>query len=150
MTPARTPPAGYHLWENSKDEHGRLVRDPFEDQAGPFWTHAERGVTGFLATEKHCNGAGIVHGGCLATLADTHLFVAASSELAQDGPSVTVSLTVNFTKAARIGDWVEAKGKVESSTPGMLFVSGRIQVGDATIATYSGVVKRIKPRTARL
>lgn len=121
-----------------------MLNDPFEEAAGPFYYNQEQSKSGFLCAKKNCNGMLMCHGGCIAALADANVFTVGKHEL--PGPSVTISLTVNYTSGAQIGEWVEATGDVTSSTKNMLFVSGRVYVGERTVATYSAVVKKLQSR----
>tara|TARA_R110002110_G_scaffold179197_7_gene384599 strand:- start:163 stop:606 length:444 start_codon:yes stop_codon:yes gene_type:complete len=134
--------AGYQSWDG---------HDPFEDHAGPFFfrTHEDGSVTcAFEARAQHCNGGGFLHGGMLMTFADYSLFAIGRDIL--DGPSVTVSFSAEFTAAAGVGNFVEARGEVVRNTGSMVFLRGQVFTGagedEQILLNFSGIVKRIKKR----
>ena len=60
------------------------AHDPFESRSGPFYYRTEENdeiVCAFRAEDRHMNGAGFMHGGCLMTFADFALFGIATREL---------------------------------------------------------------------
>jgi len=91
------------------------TRDHYEVHNGPFWHREENGkVRGvFRVEQKHINGGGAVHGGCLMTFADYCLFAIANTVL-HEGRGVTLSFATEFidmqqvlTAVARLyGDWL--------------------------------------------
>jgi uncharacterized protein (TIGR00369 family) len=80
---------------------GPLYARPTSDQSASF-------ILAFRAEAQHANRYGVVHGGMLATLADT----AIGANLARTGTTVETTLTLNLTldyiAGARIDDWLEA------------------------------------------
>ncbi len=131
--------AGWRTWSGL---------DPFEDQSGPFYFREnEAGVvtTAFRAEQKHMNGGGFMHGGCMMTFADFSLFAIAWKELA-DSRAVTVSLNGEFVGPARPGDLVTATGEVVRAGGSLLFVRGLIATGGSPMLNFSGVVKKIRSR----
>ena len=94
---------------------------PYE-RAGPFVQHVgpihlrERGdelVFGLRAEERHANRRGTVQGGLLATFADFALSRAIEADARDDKDRATVSLTVDFLKPAKPGDWIESRTRVD-------------------------------------
>ena len=72
--------------------------DAFETRAGPFYFRTDengQSVSAFRAEQKHMNGGGFMHGGCMMTFADYALFCIAWEEL-KDSRAVTVSHPMNF------------------------------------------------------
>jgi len=127
---------------------GRYDTDPFENITGPFYAKRnQRGrmVCAFRAEQKHMNGGGFMHGGCMATFADYALFMIADKELEGVG-SVTASLNVEFVDSAREGDLVQATGEVTKAGGSMVFVRGLGKVGTRTIFSFSAIVKKIRRR----
>jgi uncharacterized protein (TIGR00369 family) len=122
--------------------------DPYEDLAGPFYFREdpERGmVCAFRAEQKHMNGGGFMHGGCMLTFADYSLFVIGRAAL-KDAHAVTVSLNGEFVGPANVGDLVEATGEVVRAGGSLVFLRGMISTGGRAMMTFSGVVKKTKPR----
>ena len=124
------------------------VGDPFEVLAGPFYTRRDevgRVTCAFRAEQKHMNGGGFMHGGCMLTFADYALFVIGRAALS-DGYAVTVSLNGDFVGPASEGDLVEATGEITRAGGSLVFIRGLIATGGSPMMTFSGVVKKVKKR----
>lgn len=123
--------------------------DPFEDQSGPFYFREEADGSircAFRAEPKHMNGGGFMHGGCLLTFADFSLFALAVREL-KDHRSVTVSLNGEFAGSASVGELVECTGEVVRDG-GLVFIRGLVSTSGRPLLNFSGIVKKLRPRTA--
>lgn len=121
--------------------------DAFEDYIGPFYFKKmdDGGYRcAFISEEKHLNGGGMLHGGMLMSYADFALFATARDHLDMDGMAVTVSMNSEFISAGPVGQLIEAEGEVTRATRSLLFARGRIFCGDATIMTFSGIMKKLK------
>lgn len=130
-------------------EHFELLRGNvgFGALIGPLYLRKPRDgriyAWGFRATEKHLNPAGIVHGGMLVSFADTCLgalaFFAGGKAL-----SSTIDLASSFVAPGRAGDWIECTGAVTRTTRDLVFVTGRVYVGDRTLVDLKGIWKKIQ------
>ena len=130
--------AGWKVWGS----------DPFEWMAGPFYTRTEADgevVCAFRAEKKHMNGGGAMHGGCLLTFADYALFSIGADALEGVG-SVTANLSGDFLDAGMEGELIEARGQVTRAGKSLVFIRGLITTGERTLMSFSGIVKRTKPR----
>lgn len=129
---------GYKTWEGL---------DPHEDFVGPFyWKKTDEGVKCALVVEdKHCNAMGSVHGGMLATFADFALFAIAQDSL-PGVEGVTINLTSDFCAAAMLGEFLEADGEIIRETGSMIFLRGRLFVGDRNVLMFSGIIKKPRPK----
>ncbi len=72
----------------------------------------DRVILGLAAREAHCNARGMIHGGFIAALADAAMGHSCGQVLAAQGRKpegglVTVSLSVDYVGAAKIGQWLE-------------------------------------------
>lgn len=136
MTPVT--PEGYYIFDPD---------DPFEMQTGPFYSPTGQEPIGFAfrAERRHCNRSGIVHGGCLMTMADLTLCVTAR-EGTDDTGVVTVSMTSDFVTGGKIGDWIVSSAEVIKRTNSLVFVRGQVTANGTTLVNVSAVVKRIKPK----
>lgn len=119
--------------------------DPFEEISGPFYFRedAPGPRAAFRAEQKHMNGGGFLHGGCLMTFADYCLFTFARAVLREDF-AVTVTLNGEFVGSVQAGSLVEGTGEVVRAGGSLIFVRGRIAVGDEPVMTYSGVIKKVR------
>ena len=129
--------AGWRLWS----------ADPYELLSGPFYARrAEDGrmICAFRAEEKHMNGGGFMHGGCLMTFADYALFCIATDDLQGSGSSVTASFNAEFIDAARVGDIVEASGEVVRAGGSLVFIRGLISTAGRPLLNFSAILKRVR------
>jgi acyl-coenzyme A thioesterase PaaI-like protein len=128
------------------------TRDNFETHNGPFWHRIEEDGSircAFRVEKKHLNGsAKNVHGGAFMSFADYCLFAIASPIL--EGPAVTVSFGCEFLDAAQEGELIEGSGEVTRAGGSMIFLRGLLKSGERSLFTFSGTIKRIKPRTPGL
>jgi uncharacterized protein (TIGR00369 family) len=88
---------------------------PFLEHVGPILIREGDGdlVLGLQTEERHANHRGTVQGGLLSTFADFALGRAIEAD-AEDGKDrATVSLTVDFLKPAKPGDWIESRTRVD-------------------------------------
>lgn len=136
------PPDGFVL---------QTGRGPFTSHNGPFYHRpdAEEAHQAFLATERHCNSVGLVHGGMLSAFMDGLLAYAAGRGASADGragPStpVTVNLNISFLQMGRAGEWVIGEARATRVTRDMVFVEGRAHVGPRDLVRASGVFKLMR------
>ena len=119
--------------------------DEFEESLGPFLSKEEANGMRSCAVQsdhRHANGMGILHGGFLMTFADFALFEFAGWD--PDNPSVTIAFNSEFISAGKVGDVVIARGECTRRTKSIMFARGSLMVGDETLMTFSGVLKRIR------
>ncbi len=124
------------------------TRDTFDSLIGPFYFRKDAGGhnrCAFRAQQKHMNAGHRMHGGCLMTFADIALFMLAYQEM-EGSKGVTVQLDSTFLDAARVGDLVEATGEVTRAGGSLVFVRGQITSGERLLFTFSGVIKKLKPK----
>ncbi len=130
--------AGWHHWNH----------DPFETRSGPFFMRREEDgsyLSAFRAEDRHMNGAGFMHGGCLMTFADFALFAIATDEL--DGANaVTMNLSNDFLGAIHPGALVEARGEVTRGGGKTIFVRGLITGDSKPSLSFTGIIRKFSPR----
>ena len=88
---------------------------PFLEHVGPICIddHGDELVLGLRAEERHTNHRGTVQGGLLSTFADFALGRAIEFDADDGKDRATVSLTVDFIKPAKPGDWIESRTRVD-------------------------------------
>ncbi len=122
--------------------------DPFEDRAGPFYEkQLEDGsaLVAFRAEQRHMNGGGFMHGGCLMTFADGALFSIARKEL--DGyHAVTMHLTGDFLAQVKVGQLVEARGEVVRGGGKTIFVAGVVTADGVPALRFDGIIRKLQKR----
>lgn len=118
--------------------------DDYVNHIGPFYYLPGADGTMQVALkveQRHLNGGGIMHGGCLLSLADTALYVFALDNLQTSG-GVTMQLDAQFLSPGNLGDIVIATGEITRAGQSTIFGRGQIKVGDRMVMTFSGVIKR--------
>ena len=93
------------------------TRDHYEVHNGPFWHRVENGKVRcvFRVEQKHINGGGAVHGGCLMTFADYCLFAIANTVSTKAAALRCHSRPSSSTRSTR-ASW--SRAPVKSSAPG--------------------------------
>jgi uncharacterized protein (TIGR00369 family) len=122
--------------------------DPFETRAGPFFMR--RGDDGGIASafrseDRHMNGGGFMHGGCLMTFADFALFAIAHDTLKGDH-AVTLNLAGDFLGPIGPGVLVEARGEVTRGGGKTIFVRGLVTGDGAPALSFTGIIRRLAKR----
>ena len=123
----------------------RWIGDPFEERAGPFYDRElEDGsfVSAFRAEERHMNGAGFMHGGCLMTFADSAIFTIARKAMG-DSRGVTLHLTGDFLDPARVGQLIEARGEVVRAGGKTVFVQGIVTADGQPVLRFDGIIRKV-------
>lgn len=130
--------AGWRYWNG----------DPFENRAGPFYMRreADGSVTSAFRTEdRHMNGAGSIHGGCLMTFADFALFSIATDALGTD-MGVTMNLSADFLGGAGPSVLIEARGDVTRGEGKTIFARGLVTADGAPALSFTGIIRRLTKR----
>ncbi|TNE31513.1 MAG: PaaI family thioesterase [Alphaproteobacteria bacterium] len=120
--------------------------DAFEQRAGPFYERREEDgshVAAFRAEERHMNGAGFMHGGCMMTFADSALFTIATDALA-GSRGVTMHLSGDFLDPARVGQLIEARGDVVRAGGKTIYVVGMIRADGAPVLSFNGIIRKVR------
>lgn len=118
---------------------------PFNALVGPLYRREdEKGVSiGIHVEEKHTNSRGICHGGLLATLADLALgyaLVGHGDKLS--GSFFTVQLSIDYARAARVGEWIESEVKVQHAGARLAFANCYLVADGRRIARASAIFAR--------
>jgi uncharacterized protein (TIGR00369 family) len=112
---------------------------PFLEYVGPIHVReaGDQLTLGLRAEERHANHRGTVQGGLLSTFADFALGRAIEQDADDDTPRATVSLTVDFLKPAKPGDWIESTTRVDR-------VGGTLSFADCSLAVDGREVVRAR------
>ena len=120
----------------------------FLDHGGPYYLGAPVDgvrVVGLRIVPHHINYQDAAHGGVISTFADVALSHAVyDAERPRLAPS-TVTLTGNYLLGAKLGDWLEARVRIDRLGGRTAYTSGGIWRGDEQIATMSGVFAFKRP-----
>jgi acyl-coenzyme A thioesterase 13 len=124
-------PEGFAPYEN---------QGPFLEHIGPIQacrTSAGELTLGLRAEERHANHRGTVQGGVLSTFADFALGRAIEQDAEDDKGRATVSLTIDFLKPAKPGDWIESRARVDR-------VGGTLAFADCSLVVDGREVVRAR------
>lgn len=139
MTELKSVPEGFAPIESSSlfgGRNGPVYEKTSED--GKDW------VRGFLAQDKHCNAAGIVHGGMLMTFAD--IFISRAVMAVADPPFVTLRMGCDFISPAFNGSWIEGRAQVTKRGREIVFLEGQITSRGKTVMNVTSQFKILRPR----
>ena len=112
---------------------------PFLEHVGPVLVRDDDGgpVFGLLVEARHTNHRGTIQGGMLSTFADFALGRAIEADADDGKERATVSLTVDFLKPAKPGDWIETRTRVER-------VGGTLAFADCSLTVAEREVVRAR------
>ncbi|WP_373356183.1 PaaI family thioesterase [Pseudoroseicyclus sp. CXY001] len=146
---APSDPPGGEGWR-AREATGR-----YPTTIGIVWERDAGGVfqIAMRCTEEHDNGNGAMHGGIIASLADMGLGGLVRRHRNPDGEtgpgkvlSATIQLDISYASAALIGELVESRAEITHATRSMTFASGRLVVGERTVAAMQGIFKIVGRR----
>ncbi len=114
-------------------------KSPLTDPWEPLYSRVEDQavIIGLRAEEQHCNSRGFVHGGLISALADNALGLSCAKQHEPAGGLVTVSLNMEFLKAARIGKWLEFVTSFTKTGRTLDFAQGHVTADSERCALVS-------------
>ncbi|MGE0155056.1 MAG: PaaI family thioesterase [Reyranellaceae bacterium] len=115
----------------------------FNSTNGPFYARreAEDLALGFRVQQRHCNPAGILHGGMMMTMADMTASFGAALQSGIDKFMPTVSMSFDFVASGRVGDWVEGRCRLLKLTRSLAFTAVSLSVAGKPLLRASCVMK---------
>ncbi len=97
---------------------------------------------------RHENLQGIIHGAVTLSLIDISMFTTMHVVgTGNAGPSVTLELSTQFVGAGDMIRPLDAVTEIVRETGNMLFVRGQVVQDDDVVASFSGIVRKMKPRS---
>jgi acyl-coenzyme A thioesterase PaaI-like protein len=119
------------------------VTDDFVRLIGPLWYKAEdeRLRVGLPLEPRHGNPMGWAHGGLLVTVADMVMGAGSGHATAIRWPHPTISLSTEFVRGARLGQWLEGTARIARRTANFCFCSCDLTCGGEIVLVASGVFK---------
>jgi uncharacterized protein (TIGR00369 family) len=142
VTSAPTPaseggiPAGFKPLTGGPD-------DMFIGINGPLYRKrdGEQFVLGLRVERRHCNPAGICHGGMLLTFVDMAMVLSASYQGKLGYFLPTINLSADFLAPASAGTWMEARTELLRVTRNMVFAQCMVRADGTPVVRASGVFK---------
>jgi acyl-coenzyme A thioesterase PaaI-like protein len=131
----RAPPAGFAPL---------ATVSPFVNRAGEFFIRPEEDGSQTVGTwigPDQANSEGFVHGGFLLTFADFAMTTVTAG--------ITLNLSADFLRPARIGDWIEARIIVRKASDTLIFADAIATGGDRAVLRVSGLFLPFRKRAPR-
>ena len=123
------------------------VMGAFHELVGPVYMkrHDAMLVAGIIVEARHCNLAGKLHGGMLATMIDSAFAYVARDT--QDPPvrGVTTTFSIDFMGSAEIGQWIEAHIDVVRAGRRVVFLNCFVWCEGQRIARASATFQIVGP-----
>ena len=135
---------GWHRWD-LKDETlfngavmGKLITRVDNDGKARLRMFPER---------RHMNLQGVIHGAVTLSLIDIALFVTMHRiGTGNAGPSVTLELSTQFVGGGDPERVMDAVTEIVRETGKLVFIRGLVVQDNDTVASFSGIVRKMQPR----
>jgi len=128
----QAPPAGFEELE---------LASGFNTAFGPIYRHETEQKLGFRMGPQHLNPVGVLHGGAMATFADTMVLAIVREIPTRESHTPTISITVDYVAAAPAGSWIEADTILVKATRTMLFVQAIITADGEVVSRANGIYR---------
>lgn len=144
-----TPHPDYPGWYYWTD----VPEDSFGAQTGLILFRAEGARESRTArvrmfpTALHLNNGGSIHGGAVMSFIDMALFAGGRCAGMGEGHYVTLDCATHFIARGRIDVPLDAVLRMVGETRGgLVFLSGHCEQDGATCHSFTGTLKRVRPR----
>jgi uncharacterized protein (TIGR00369 family) len=104
-------------------------------------------IIGLRLAKPHTNGRGLIHGGLIAALADNAMGYSCAQATGWSSSLVTISLAVDFTGTAEIGQWLAVETEVIKTGNTICFAQSLVKADDAVVARANATF-RVVPKKA--
>ena len=133
-------------WDRDQEIRDRMASSPFHAGMGIRVLDVREGEVGLAmdASGEHANLGGTLHGGVIATLADTAAGLAVRSAIAPGSGHVTVNLDVQYLRAGALGT-IEANGRVVRAGRSIVFAEAEVTGEDGAVLARAQVTVAISP-----
>jgi uncharacterized protein (TIGR00369 family) len=121
-------------------------KSPFTDPWEPLYSkRTEKAVImGLRLAKPHTNARGLIHGGLIASLADNAMGYSCAQVTGWVSSLVTISLSIDFTGTAQIGQWLSVESDVIRTGSTICFAQSLIKADEIVIARASGTFRVVK------
>ena len=125
----------------------RSRRSPLTDPWEPLYSKQTNKavIIGLRLAKPHTNGRGLIHGGLIAALADNAMGYSCAQAMGWSASLVTISLSVDFTGSAEIGQWLAVESDVVRTGGTICFAQSLIKADDVVIARANATF-RVVPK----
>jgi uncharacterized protein (TIGR00369 family) len=121
-------------------------KSPFTDPWEPLYSRKtdKAVIMGLRLAKPHTNARGLIHGGLIAALADNAMGYSCAQVTAWRSSFVTISLAVDFTGNATIGQWLAVESEVIRTGGTICFAQCLVKADDTVIARANGTFRVVK------
>jgi len=121
-------------------------KSPFTDPWEPLYSRKtdKAVIMGLRLAKPHTNARGLIHGGLIAALADNAMGYSCAQAAAWRSSFVTISLAVDFTGNATIGQWLAVESEVIRTGSTICFAQCLVKADDTVIARANGTFRVVK------
>lgn len=121
-------------------------KSPFTDPWEPLYSMKtdKAVIMGLRLAKPHTNARGLIHGGLIAALADNAMGYSCAQATDWRTSFVTISLSVDFTGSAAIGQWLLVESEVIRAGSTICFAQCLVKADDVVIARASGTFRVVK------
>ncbi len=121
-------------------------KSPFTDPWEPLYSKRtdKAVIMGLRLAKPHTNARGLIHGGLIASLADNAMGYSCAQATGWVSSFVTISLSIDFTGGAGIGQWLSVESDVIRTGRTICFAQTLIKADDVVIARASGTFRVVK------
>lgn len=115
----------------------------FNSMIGPIYIKrdADEIVLGFRVEQRHCNPAGILHGGMMMSIADMTAGFCTAINAKIDKFMPTVNMTFDFVASGHVGDWIEGRSEIMKITRSLAFATVDLGTGGNRLLRASCIMK---------
>jgi uncharacterized protein (TIGR00369 family) len=134
-------------WQAPPEGFSRHFRSsPVTDSWEPLFSRrGEKAVQlGVWVRQSHCNSRGILHGGVIAALADNAMGLSCVASHQAAASALTVSLTIDYLAAAKIGQWLLIDPRVVKTGKTLGFADAMI-TADGDVVARANAAFRMLP-----
>lgn len=126
--------------------------DAYQEQNGPYFiadpfeaSESEPMRFAFRVGAHNCSFAGICHGGMISASLDI-VMGRSMARLCGVAHAPTVSMSVDFMRAANLGDWIESRVRILRRTRSMVFCDAMLMGPGGPVARGNAVFKLLEAR----
>ena len=123
-----------------------LRKSPFTDPWEPLYSRKtdKAVIMGLWLAKPHTNARGLIHGGLIAALADNAMGYSCAQATDWRTSFVTISLAVDFTGSAQIGQWLSVDSEVIKTGSTLCFAQCRVTADELMIARANATFRVVK------
>jgi uncharacterized protein (TIGR00369 family) len=121
-------------------------KSPLTDPWEPLYSRKtdKAVIVGLRLAKPHTNSRGLIHGGLIAALADGAMGYSCALATGWRSSFVTISLAVDFTGSAEIGQWLAIESDVIRTGSTICFAQCLAKADDTVIAHANATFRVVK------